>query len=152
MNLDFDTTSPACELGFAIPSGPIPTNLPPASDITDVEFLAELIKQKALVNVDILNNILTKRAVSPAASVKTVVDALDANFKLSGLAAKGVAKELAAAVSITINIPTPEGKTGRTINVDSAVIEEIPSMRVGLRESPVDSEAKSTPWLRTPFK
>lgn len=124
MNTDFDTTSPASELGFAVPAGPIPTDLPPISDVTDAEFLTELIKQKALVNVDILANILTKRAVTPQASVKTVVDALDANYKLSGLAAKGVAKELAAAVSIVINMPSKDTPP-RTITGTVLEVEEV---------------------------
>lgn len=132
MNIDFDTASPATELGFSIPVGPIPTDLPPISDITDAEFLSELIKQKALVNVDILTNILTTRAVNPTASVKTVVDALDANYKLSGLAAKGMVKELAAAVSIVINMPgrgtAPKTITGVVIENDEIEVQAIQAL------------------------
>jgi hypothetical protein len=132
MYTDFDTTQPATKLGFTLPVGPISKDLPPISDVLDAETLTELIKQKALVNVDVLSEILMTKAINPAASAKVVVDALDANYKLSGLAAKNVAKELAGIVSITINMPSkttaPKVIEGATTEVEEAeVVDGTPS-------------------------
>ena len=71
--LDYDTVAPATNLGFTLPVGPISKDLPPLSDETDAEFLTELIRQKALVNVNVLSEILTTKAINPAATNKTVV-------------------------------------------------------------------------------
>lgn len=119
--LDYDTVAPSTNLGFTLPVGPISKDLPPLSDDTDAEFLTELIRQKALVNVNVLSEILTTKAINPAASNKTVVDAFDANYKLSGLAAKAVAKELTGLVSITINMPS-KATPARTIEGTSEVV------------------------------
>ena len=105
--MDYDTVQPSTALGFTLPAGPIPAVLPPLSEDEDAEFLAELIRQKALVNVNTLNDVLTLRAVNPASTARVLVDALDANYKLSGLAAKNQAKEaVGGTVSITINMPS----------------------------------------------
>lgn len=99
----------AASLGFVTPPGPgpIPDTQLVLSDADLERQLAESIRQKALVHVDVINEILVLRAIDPTSSVKTLVDTLDANYKLSGLAAKNLAKEVtAAAVSITINMPS----------------------------------------------
>ena len=111
-----------------IPEGPI-TGLPAISDAEFEAQLSEAIRQKALVRVDRLAENLHLRAIDPAANVRTLVDALDANYKLSGLAAKNQAKEqAAAAVSIVINMPSavPGYKfsgLGDTIPGDAVVVE-----------------------------
>lgn len=94
-------------LGFELPRPPITDAPRPISAQEEEQNLTESIRQKALVNVDVINEILVLRAIDPTSSVKTLVDTLDANYKLSGLAAKNLAKEVtAAAVSITINMPS----------------------------------------------
>lgn len=126
---DYDTIAPAVDLGFALPTGPI-SGVPPTLSETDAEkFLSEFIRQKALVNVDILAEKLTKRAVDDAASVKTLVDALDANYKLSGLAAKNLAKEVVGGlVSITINMPSKDSSPlvieSASMSSDKETVEE----------------------------
>lgn len=124
MYTDFDTAAPSTKLGFTLPVGPISKDLPPLSDPLDAETLTEIIKQKALVNVDVLSEILMTKAISPAASAKVVVDALDANYKLSGLAAKNVAKELAGIVSITISMPS-KSSPPKIIEGATTEIEEV---------------------------
>jgi len=127
--MDYDTVAPSTDLGFVLPVGPISKDLPPLSEETDEKALSDLIRQKALVNVNVLSEILTMKAVNPAASGKLLVDALDANYKLSGLAAKNVAKELAGIVSITINMPSraaaPKVITGEVVEVPQ---EESPAL------------------------
>ena len=121
-----------------IPEGPI-TGLPAISDAEFEAQLSEAIRQKALVRVDRLAENLHLRAIDPAANVRTLVDALDANYKLSGLAAKNQAKEqAAAAVSIVINMPSaiPGYKF-------SGLGDTIPGDVVALTDS-TDSTAKLT--------
>ena len=121
-------------LGFHTPAGPgpIPDVALPLSSVDLEKQLTESIRQKALVHVDIISELLAERATDPSASVKTLVDTLDANYKLSGLAAKNLAKEVvSAAVSITINMPSksaPRTITGTTApevaDAEEVVVEQ----------------------------
>lgn len=118
MEPDSTSLQSAASLGFVVPPGPgpIPDIQLVLSDADLERQLAESIRQKALVHVDVLSEILVLRATDSTASVKTVVDALDMNYKLSGLAAKNLAKEVAAAtVSITINMPPKSEKPAMVI-------------------------------------
>ena len=103
MDTDFDLALPAQELGFSLDQGPIVGDLRRLSPEDSERALADQIRQKALVNVDLLSEIMMHKAMVPEASSKTIGDALEANYKMSGLAAKNVHKEPAMAVSITIN-------------------------------------------------
>jgi hypothetical protein len=140
MSAQLDTLDPPTQtrsaeiLGFLTPpgDGPIPNVHLDLSPAELEKQLTESIRQKALVHVDVISELLALRAVDPAASVKTLVDTLDANYKLSGLAAKNLAKEVAAAaVSITINMPsksTPRTITGTTApevaDAEEVVVEQ----------------------------
>ena len=113
---DHDVALPAPELGFSLDVGPITGDLRRLSPDESERALADAIRQKALVNVDLLAEILTEKAIDPTASSKLISDALEANYKLSGLAAKNVVKEPPMAVSITINgIKTVESEPVVTI-------------------------------------
>jgi hypothetical protein len=119
--MDYDIAVPADDLGFLLPKPPIggPPELLSSSDLE--QNLIEAIRQKALVNVDFLSELLMERAVEPAASSKLIGDTLEANYKLSGLAAKNAAKEAATPpmqVSIVINgFKTVEAPVVQTIDV-----------------------------------
>jgi len=122
-------------LGFELPRPPIAADPRPLSAQEEEQNLTESIRQKALVNVDVINEILVLRAIDPTSSVKTLVDTLDANYKLSGLAAKNLAKEVAAAaVSITINMPSKD--TAPKIIHGSTEVVEVTE----LTPSPVESQ------------
>lgn len=126
--MDYDVATPAEHLGFLLKRGPIPIEPPVLSEPQAERLLGEIIRQKALVHVDLLSEKLYNKAIAPTATARVIADALDANYKLSGLAAKNVAKEIAGMVSITINIPKTEGTIGRTISVDAKQVDEIPSI------------------------
>jgi len=122
-------------LGFELSRPPIAADPRPLSAQEEEQNLTESIRQKALVNVDVINEILVLRAIDPTSSVKTLVDTLDANYKLSGLAAKNLAKEVAAAaVSITINMPSKD--TAPKIIHGSTEVVEVTE----LTPSPVESQ------------
>jgi hypothetical protein len=98
-----DIALPASDLGFLVPTGPIKGDLPLTSEMESEAALSEFIRQKALVNVNVLSDILVLKAMDPTASSKLIGDALEANYKLSGLAVKNAAKEAPMAVTISIN-------------------------------------------------
>jgi hypothetical protein len=122
--LDHDIALPASELGFSLDQGPIVGDIRRLSPEDSERALADAIRQKALVNVDLLSEILMEKAIAPEASSKLIGDALEANYKMSGLAAKNVAKEPPMAVSITINgIKTVDSAPVVTIENEATQVE-----------------------------
>ena len=98
----------ALALGFQLPPEPIQLEdfMRSLSAPDKERFLSDYIRQTSLSNVRQLNKLLVDRAAASDSPSRLLVDALDVNYRLSGLAAKNLAKEvLATAVSITINIP-----------------------------------------------
>jgi hypothetical protein len=128
MDTDFDLTTTTQELGFSLDVGPIIGDLRRLSPEESERALADQIRQKALVNVDVLSEILMTKAMDPTAGSKLVTDALDANYKMSGLAVKNAIKEVASAVTININIPRTDGTAAKTITVDGAADIVVPSV------------------------
>lgn len=127
-NLDFDhdVKIPATDLGFSLEQGPIQGDLRRLSPEESERALADAIRQKALVNVDLLSEILMEKAVDPTASSKLIGDALEANYKLSGLAAKNVVKEPPMAVSITINgISTASIQDAAVVTIENPTQEAL---------------------------
>jgi hypothetical protein len=102
-NSEFDLSLSTQDLGLSLDVGPILGDLRRLSPEESERALADAIRQKALVNVDILSEILMEKAMDPTASAKVVGDTLEANYKMSGLAVKNAIKEPPMSVSITIN-------------------------------------------------
>ena len=97
------------ELGFTTPTALIaaPDPMTPLSDADVEKQLSDAIRQKALVHVDVLSEMMYERAIQPETSARTMLDTIETNIKLAGLSAKRAAEENAGAgVSITINIPS----------------------------------------------
>lgn len=97
------------ELGFTTPV-PLIAGQDPMTPLSDADVekqLSEAIRQKALVHVDVLSEMMYARAIQPETSARTLLDTIETNIKLAGLSAKRAAEENAGAgVSITINIPS----------------------------------------------
>ena len=114
--VEYTGTAHSSELGFDTVVGPIPLPRQPLSEEEEERALGDAIRQKSLVRVDVLSEILLKRAIQSEASVKTVVDAIEVSYKLSGLASKNAPKvDSAQHVSITINMPSTSAAEPRVI-------------------------------------
>ena len=134
---DYTTKAPSDVLGFHTTVAPISDVVHLLSSEDAEKALTEAIRQKALVNVDILSEEFMRRAVDPTASAKLVGDALEANYKLSGLAAKHAPKDLPTQVSITINgIRTLEDTPVLTVHQPPppAIIEQPPEITDAVTE------------------
>lgn len=102
-----DTALPSTALGFGPTVGPIidAASLPVLNETTDADVLAEAIRQKSLVRVDHLSDLLAARAIDPSATSKLLLDTIEQNIKLSGLTAKQQAKEVVGTgYQLVINI------------------------------------------------
>lgn len=64
----------------------------------------ERARLKAAVHMELLLEALTLRGLDPVASVRTVIDAFEANYKVSGMAAKQLAAEQANQGGFRLNI------------------------------------------------
>lgn len=129
---DYTSRANAEAVGFSLPPHPpalkdyLATLAPDAKE----EFLQKLIQQTALHNVYELNTQLAFEGIKPETALKTKLEILDANIKLSGITAKQNAREaLGGGVSIVIHMP---GKDRTPITVEG--------MAERIEDSPTDGE------------
>lgn len=128
---DYTDTVPASALGFVLepPAPELPSTIPPerlAESLAPAEreqFLADLIKQNALYSTYEIQRQLSLEATDVSTPRSQRISILDQMAKLSGLSAKQAAKEVGAAVSITINMPKRHAKP---ITVEGNVIDITP--------------------------
>lgn len=124
-------SSTALGFGSGIPDAPVPepqpgiidaAQLPPLNEDADADMLAEVIRQKSLVRVNALSDLLAERAGDPTASSKLLLDTIEQNIKLSGITAKQQAKEAGAGTGyqLVINIGTNRETYG------GVTVEQVP--------------------------
>lgn len=87
------------------------------------DWLATAIRQKALVNVDRLNNLIMRAALDASAPLRTRMDVLDQQIKLSGAAARNQAKESVAGATFSIQITIPSGSGGAPTIIESTAVK-----------------------------
>jgi len=141
---EHDVVASAESLGFApvTPVNPKEEALPSVEEYAQSlsaadreDFLSKMIQQTALNNVYRLNELLVEAATDPVASLRTKLDVLDANIKLSGITAKQVAKEqVGAQFSIQINIPQVGNYAASSRVIEGTSHEEVqlPTVLSGL--------------------
>jgi hypothetical protein len=93
----------------------------PAVTPQDAALALENARLKAAVHLDLLSEELARRALDPVASVKTIHEAAEFNYKLSGLAAKQTAAApIGGGFKLTFNFNAarPSSGSARTIDVE----------------------------------
>lgn len=74
-----------------------------------------------------LVEMVTDRAIEPQATAKTVMDAAEFCYKVSGLAAKQEPKQSGTGFSIQINIPQTSGAPSQSLTFDSTAHLDAPN-------------------------
>lgn len=87
------------------------------------EWLANAIRQKALANVDHLNDLIMASALDATAPLRTRMDVLDQQIKLSGAAARNQAKESVAGATFSIQITIPSNTGGAPTVIESTAVK-----------------------------
>jgi len=103
---------------------PVPSNTEAAASL-------ERARNKAAVHLELLAEKLTEKSLDPAATVKTMLDAAEFNYKLSGLAGKQAPAPTGGGMKVTFNFNAarPSGRTfDMTVEAEPDVLGNPPPL------------------------